>query len=469
MGEGAISGVIRFLCHLPFGYYAFAGISHFTFVNNHKGILIAPPLSSKVVVGEAFAGPLGLIGFLWNFFLWIPTIAASGGGLLLLGIGDAIITGFLIISLAIEATFIGFTKAQCAQLRPDAPPTSNLIFFQRVAEIDFKHVNSGEETCQTYYGKWYVGLVVAILYALSAITNIVLGASSRQRGNSPSLSRILKGIGSALAGCVYLILPRRVHNALFFASRYVGHWFDYKGSRTRQQVRDVYNLLPRRTHAKGKGEGLHTVLSPEALKRIVLNLHYVDVVNLGLTSKRIREAVFPRQKGYTADKEELRYYSCWGHKKSDCWGCGIQICDECSKTRRCPASTTSFHMSLCAAACSKCYYKTLSRSYTVKSPCNCSDGRKTAPAYSYGRAQHNPWEPRLVCRDCNDMKGDEILAVRERRDRATYLNLSQQPLSCSLCSESLSRKGPRWWICSKCTRECRSDCHVGWSQKLDEG
>ncbi|KAI0096240.1 hypothetical protein GGR51DRAFT_47473 [Nemania sp. FL0031] len=468
MGEGAISGAIRFICHLPFGYYAFVGIGHFTFIRDHREVLLASPLTPKVFVGEVFSGPIGIISFFWNFFLWIPTIAASGGGLFLLGIGDAIITGFLIISLGIEATYIGFTQAQCAQLRPDAPPTSNLLFFQRVGEIEFKNKDSGEETCQAYYAKWYVGLVVALLYALSAITNLLIGSSSRSNTNSLSLRRLFKDIASVLAGCVDLLLPARVHNVLFFTSRYIRRWFDYKGSRTRQRLYNAYELISRRTRVlEGKEKGLHAILSPNILKRIVLDLHYADVVNLSLASKRTREAIFPEKKDISPDKEQLRFYTCWGNKKSDCWACGMQICDECGKTRRCPNSTASFHMSLCAAACSKCFYKNLSRGYARKSPCSCIDGRREAPAYSYGRAQHNSWDPRLVCGDCNNMKGDKILAERERRDRATYSNLSQQPLSCSLCSESLPRTGPRWWVCSKCKRECRNSCHVGWGQKLE--
>ncbi len=58
MGEGTISGVIRFICHLPFAFYAFTAISHFTFVKNHMGVLLAPPLGPRILVGETFAGPI---------------------------------------------------------------------------------------------------------------------------------------------------------------------------------------------------------------------------------------------------------------------------------------------------------------------------------------------------------------------------------------------------------------------------
>ncbi|KAI1150108.1 hypothetical protein F4825DRAFT_428028 [Nemania diffusa] len=467
MGGGAISGTIRFLCHLPFGYYAFTGVGHFTFVKDHMRTLLAPPLSPKVYVGEVFSGPIAIICFFWNFFMWIPTLSASGGGLLFIGVVDSLVTGFIIISLAIEATYIGFTHAQCAQLGPNTPHTSNLIFFQRVAEIEPNNINVGEGTCQAYYIKWYVGLVLAILYASSATANILIGSftwRSSYNRDSRSLYRLLKDIANGLAGCVSSVIPARVHNPLFFAYRYIRHWLYYRGSRAKEEVRDPHSLLLTRAHIEAKEKELYSVLSRGALERIVLNLHYVDVVNLSLTSKRTYKALFPKQDPSEEDDRQLKYYSCWGNEKFDCWACGIQVCKECSKSKQCKKSTISFHMSLCAAACSKCYYKTLSNGYLMKRGCNCNDGReKSTTTYSYGRAQYNPLVSRLVCNNCHNMTRDEVLALRERRDKATYMNLLQQPLSCSVCSESLSRTGLRWWVCSKCKRECRSNCHVGWS------
>ncbi|KAI0903975.1 hypothetical protein F4823DRAFT_616644 [Ustulina deusta] len=466
MGEGTISGVIRFICHLPFAFYAFTAISHFTFVKNHMGVLLAPPLGPRILVGETFAGPIGAIGFLWNFFLWIPTLRTEGGGLVLLGVVDAIITGFLIISLSIEASFMGFTYEQCAQLRQNATPSPHLIFFQRVAEINPEEDAAGQGTCQSYYMKWYSGLIVAILYAASATANILIGSSSRRSFGDRyayNADRFSSNCLLAPVPPITYIIPARVQNSVFFARRYIGHWLSSKGFRTKHQIPNTYCLLPRHVNnTEGQEKGLPNLLSHEVVRRIAQKLHYVDVVSLSLTSKRIREALFPRQKRSTGEERQLRYYSCWGNKKSDCWVCGIQICTECSESKLCSKSTISFHISLCAAACSKCYYKTLSDGNDMRRPCSCNDGRKKGYTYSYGAQPNFPAE-RIVCRDCYHMTGDEALALRERRDQAVYSNLTQQPLPCSICLESLQRSGPRWWVCSSCKRECRSDCHLGWS------
>ncbi|KAI0437300.1 hypothetical protein F4803DRAFT_539317 [Xylaria telfairii] len=473
MGEGAISGVVRFICHVPLFYYAFTSINHFNFVKGHMRVLLAPPLGSKVFVAEVFSGPFGVIAFVWNFLLWIPTIYAEGTRLFLIGVVDAIIAAFLITSLALQASFIGFTHAQCAQLRPGATHPSNLIFFQRVAEIDYKEKDIAEGTCQGYYAKWYVGLVVAILYTISAISNILMGSyshnSNTRRSSSCSFSPIhaIMDIMKGLAECVFFFLPARARNVLFFASSYAKHWLHYKGAKTKQNARDTLALVPRRHHREAKQKGLRAVLSQEkVIEQIARQLHYVDVVNLSLASRGIREAVFLRQ---GVDETHPRYYSCWGNKKYDCWACGIQVCGECSRTKRCAKSTVSFHMSLCAAACSNCYYKTISKGSHMRKPCQCNDGRANGPniTSAYWATVSNPQALRFVCRDCHGMKDDEVLALREKRDKAMYSNLTQQPLSCSQCSESLPRTGPRWWVCSKCKKECRSKCHSGWSQGLE--
>ena len=57
VGSGVISAVIRFLCHLPLGYYCNDAMHHWNLVKKHAGILLGPPLNHKIQVGEQFAGP----------------------------------------------------------------------------------------------------------------------------------------------------------------------------------------------------------------------------------------------------------------------------------------------------------------------------------------------------------------------------------------------------------------------------
>lgn len=52
-----VSAVIRFASHLPLGFYFVTGLRHWKLVKQHAGILLGPPLSHTILVGEQFAGP----------------------------------------------------------------------------------------------------------------------------------------------------------------------------------------------------------------------------------------------------------------------------------------------------------------------------------------------------------------------------------------------------------------------------
>ena len=65
-------------------------------------------------------------------------------------------------------------------------------------------------------------------------------------------------------------------------------------------------------------------LSYDLLMLIVRELHYVDVINLSLASRSLRDALLPRA-DIAARTQALRIYTCEG-SKSECSICGNQIC-----------------------------------------------------------------------------------------------------------------------------------------------
>lgn len=145
---------------------------------------------------------------------------------------------------------------------------------------------------------------------------------------------------------------------------------------------------------------------------------------------------------------------------------GLELTDdkECSATRRCRITAVSVHMRLCQARCSKCFYSAINTSHR---PCHCYDARNpNYQEYYIYRQSDNTYVDRSLCRDCNKVNNADILALREKRDRETYTNLTRQPLACARCTEELPRTGPLWWVCSICSVECRSRDHPGWGRKL---
>ena len=63
----------------------------------------------------------------------------------------------------------------------------------------------------------------------------------------------------------------------------------------------------------------------EVLQLISYKLHYVDIINLSLVSRRVHQVIFPNSK-LTEQSELLRRSTCYGNPKSQCWACNIQIC-----------------------------------------------------------------------------------------------------------------------------------------------
>jgi hypothetical protein len=57
IGKGGISAAIQFLCLFPLGMYMDMAMRHWNLVKEHAGILLGPPLSHKIQVGEQFGGP----------------------------------------------------------------------------------------------------------------------------------------------------------------------------------------------------------------------------------------------------------------------------------------------------------------------------------------------------------------------------------------------------------------------------
>ena len=62
----------------------------------------------------------------------------------------------------------------------------------------------------------------------------------------------------------------------------------------------------------------------DLLMLIVRELHFVDVINLSLASRGVRDALFPKA-DVAARTQALKSYTCEG-SKSECSICGIQIC-----------------------------------------------------------------------------------------------------------------------------------------------
>lgn len=126
--------------------------------------------------------------------------------------------------------------------------------------------------------------------------------------------------------CMISCLPKRMQQPIRFSSRVAGKWGYHTTASAKGRLRQIPHHLARSPHKKAGGDrALETILLYDILLLIAPKLHYVDIVNLSMASKRVRAAVFPVSEVYGKERE-LRLYSCYGNAKSACWICNIQIC-----------------------------------------------------------------------------------------------------------------------------------------------
>jgi hypothetical protein len=71
---------------------------------------------------------------------------------------------------------------------------------------------------------------------------------------------------------------------------------------------------------------LANFLCHDILMLIAEQAHYIDLINLSMTSRSLRQAILPPSE-IGARSERLRIHACENGTKSQCWVCNIQICE----------------------------------------------------------------------------------------------------------------------------------------------
>ena len=138
---------------------------------------------------------------------------------------------------------------------------------------------------------------------------------------------LLWAILTGIFMCLLSPLPQWMQRPIRFSGRFASKWGYGKKAAAEIRLRQIPGHLPRGSFKRiGTGRALENALLYNIILRIAPKVHYVDLVNLSLVSKRVRATMFPISEDNNKDRE-LRLYSCYGNTKSTCWICGIQICN----------------------------------------------------------------------------------------------------------------------------------------------
>jgi hypothetical protein len=132
---------------------------------------------------------------------------------------------------------------------------------------------------------------------------------------------------------LFRFLPISVKSRVRFARRYVakaGQGMEEKSEVQLKTLTKKYNGRGEIGVYAGKGNGEPANLAEflgiyDMLILLVENLHYVDLVNLGLVSRSVREAILPSD-AYAQRMVHFKMYTCHRKGKRKCWICEMQIC-----------------------------------------------------------------------------------------------------------------------------------------------
>lgn len=131
----------------------------------------------------------------------------------------------------------------------------------------------------------------------------------------------------------------RFFNYISVGPRYLSRRFVKSRQRVKSDKPIELRTTDNTTNKHDKPTALSILLSPElqpekygrplphdSLILIASRLHYTDIVNLSLASKRLRLLVFPSPDSATRS-EALRIHTCENGSKSQCWICASQVCN----------------------------------------------------------------------------------------------------------------------------------------------
>ena len=166
-----------------------------------------------------------------------------------------------------------------------------------------------------------------VAYLILATSNILLGGFCSPESNISKKTRLSWLYPDPLKHIVLYTT-----SGIRYRLRYYSKWRQRTKFETVSELRTLPSnhrnkksiVLASESKPERQHEQYGSFLSYDLLMLIVRELHYVDVINLSLASKSLRDTLLPRA-DIAARTQALRIYTCEG-SKSECSICGNQIC-----------------------------------------------------------------------------------------------------------------------------------------------
>ncbi|KAF2798360.1 hypothetical protein K505DRAFT_414386 [Melanomma pulvis-pyrius CBS 109.77] len=440
---------------IPLGIAAFESRKVY---NTVKGIpeILHPPYNEHVLLAHLLTYIGTMTIFTWLFISSTLLIfhwkAWKSPYILLMGLIDLGLAVTLGTGIVLQAAYLPSTSSGCSNANTWQIVGMNKSFFSVIA--DSSPPSSAENKCQWFVSAWSEAVVSLSFQMLIAYVGVFFDEREYSFLNPfrPLFYLILVVISPPFWIHTHVV-PR-----LRFAYRYILKLCRITGVKPLKFDQPI-PYTPRDKHIVVTNPKLQQFLTIEhVLLVLVDNLHYEDVINLSLTCKSVREAVFPhRDLNYRIPKLKKRV--CNEDSKKPCLYCNKKICFDCKATRFFPGLPGRRHVELCQPYCAKCYYTHFSRhARGTKKPCKCNISDRALEFQQMCRTCANS-EP-TVLRDSRFKRYQQ-----EARDIADGIFLPPgEKAKCGSCKLDL-KSGARWWVCGKCKGECRDAIHPPFAKR----
>ncbi|EGE79155.2 uncharacterized protein BDCG_01572 [Blastomyces dermatitidis ER-3] len=513
VGTGIPSGVLRFAGHVVLGIYTSLASTAYNYVKDHAAIVQQPPFHPNTFYLSHLASKWSKIGFWWNFAMWIPTMLAPSLYVTLIGLFDAVIMVYFAIATVRQATYIPHSLGPCRIAETwQVPMNGNESYFHVLETLhtypDDPDMNvPSDKICKDFVSQWRFGIGSLVIYILVSFFNIIVSFAlsivgvrsrmtpERKRKEAFVLSaiKVIFFMAYSFGGTLFLafwsaldLLPNSVLSRCRFSARYMNKMSQFVAIPIQDRLQK-YPIsfpffkryqpppAPMMVQAKAKSESapLARFLHLDILTLVAQHLHYQDLVNLSLSSKEMRETVFPD--GHSSGRLGiLRIYACDNATKTGCFVCQFPICGSCGDVRRFSRPQLDLlHEETCKPYCSTCFFRKICTRPRFNSR-SCDRQITLAGKYHGSRGRFSPdsiENERLVCSSCKPFLIFECLEQRYERGKVKMerkLRHSQyrDDFACKGCSRALSSWGPRWWICDACGSECTDPLHPPWGFKV---
>jgi hypothetical protein len=393
--------------------------------------------------------------FPWLFVSCLLIYFAKRHWILLIGLIDLGLGITVAVGLAMQAEYLPAADKECTLAKAEAwQVVGNYDSFFVLTSKLGKGKNASA-ACKYYTHAW--GLAIATLVFQMLISYIGIFFDERE-------ASLLNPCRPLIYVCMIILGPpvwlwdHAVPRIRFSYSYLIKFIRRARGAKKLNFV-EQQPYVNRDEHIPVMNPDLQQIFNIEhILLNVVVHMHYEDVINLSMTSKAIRDAIYPsRDLKHRIPK--LKKHCCRKESKKACLYCNKKICDDCQIEHLYPGLAGRRHVTTCQPYCSKCYYTQFSRHPRgYKPPCKC-------------RQNDRALELQLMCRTCGKRDTQEMQTTRHRRYIQEARDIANgkflkpgKKTRCGGCKKELE-SGTRFWVCGKCKGECRDTIHPSYVVK----